>query len=830
MKEKIYIFFVFLLIIVSVNSCKKTTTGTKINLNGNWEVKYNEQWINADVPGNIHCDLFNNNIIPDPNYASNSDSINWIAEQTWKYRKEVTISNYNFDRNYELIFEGIDTYSDIFFNSVKLGSTENMFLRYRFSIPDTLIKEKNLIEVIIYPSIKINQKNADSSKYVMDNKRIFTRKAQFQSGWDWAPSFESCGIYKNVYINSWVKMKMENVFVNCDKITDSIAYLTAFFEIESQNYYNGSFKVISNNSEFDTIFQNIEIFEGKHKYKKEFTIKNPKLWWCNGLGEAKLYDISLQISSNFRILENKLKIGLREINFKRENDKIGESFCFEINGVPVFAKGANWIPAEYFSGKNTRENYLYLLKLAKEANFNMLRVWGGGIYENDDFYNICDSLGIMIWQDFMFACAIYPSDSLFINNIKHEAIYQINRLKSHPSLVLWCGNNEISNAWFDWGWQKHYNINIEDSLKIWEDYQKVFEKILPEIVAEKDPDRKYFASSPLYGWGHKECITHGDSHYWGVWWGMEDFSVFYSKTGRFMSEYGMQSFPNYSSLKKFIPNDSLFLWSKSLKTHQKHKKGFETIDEYINRGYNTTNDINKYSYISQIMQAEGMQIAFDAHLSNMPHCMGTLFWQYNDCWPAISWSAIDYYKIPKALYFCAKRNFAQIRTVKDEKNNLSLVNHNNEDAQIKAILKKYSIDGYILFIDSIEFIARKLSLTKLPFKLSDSINLYSELLIYDNKNDSLIDTRIFTNKNNKDLSIYESGIDVSQEKLQNYFVIRIKSNVFIKNLYLSVNNCEGYLSDNYFDLPINYEKKILFYPKNNKLIDKELNLSYLFCK
>src|SRR5574344_17580 len=826
MKGKNYYLIFILFFSFCTYFCTKKGTEDKRNLNGAWELLYNDNWIKANVPGNVHCDLFANNIIPDPYYASNSDSLNWIAEKTWKYRKNVVINNYSPERNYELVFEGIDTYATVFFNSVEIGTTNNMFLKYSFPIPDSLINKNNLLEVVIHPSILYNKEKADSSKYVIDNKRIFTRKAQFQSGWDWSPSFETCGIYKDVYINSWIKLKIENLAFICDSICDSVAFMSSHFEVVSQNYYNASLKIISNNNEFDTITKNVEILEGRHKYKKEFQIKNPKLWWCNGLGEAKLYDSKFQINTKFRVLEENCKFGIRDIKLVREKDSVGESFAFVLNGIPVFAKGANWIPAEYFSGKNSKENYLDLLSLAKEANFNLLRVWGGGIYENDDFYDICDSLGIMVWQDFMFACAMYPADSSFMTNVEKEAEHQINRLKSHPSLVLWCGNNEVHNGWHDWGWQKYYNINKEDSTKIWEDYKSIFEKLLPNLVSKNGANIQYISTSPQYGWGHKECITHGDSHYWGIWWGMEDFSVFYDKTGRFMSEYGMQSFPSYNSLKKFIPENYLTLWSKPLKTHQKHGKGFETIDEYLRRDYYIENDLQYYSYISQIMQAEGMQIAFDAHLSDMPRCMGTLFWQYNDCWPSISWSAVDYYKSPKALYYFAKENFKQIRTLKTQDNNTVLINHNNFNINVKAVYKTYSFDGHLLTADTVVIIANKLSVSKLPFAINNSSEKYSEISIYDNKSKKILDNRFFIPKQHENYSLLNPKIEITQEKFNDYYIINLKSDKFIEKLFLNADNCDGYFSDNFFDLPNRRTIKIYFYPKKNNEASDNLEISY----
>ncbi|MDR2836773.1 MAG: hypothetical protein LBV69_11405 [Bacteroidales bacterium] len=810
-------------------------------MNGKWEFFYekNKKWYFAEVPGNIHSDLLSNNLISDPFYDTNSDSLKWVADTTWVYRKKIGISNEFYERNLELVFEGIDTYSEIYFNSVKIGETNNMFRKWIFPIDDSLRRKENMIEVKIFPSRKRNKIFADSAKNVIPDDRVFSRKAQYESGWDWAPDIETCGIFKNVYINSWVKMKIDNFSIETIKITDSTAFLVANFEIESENYYNGNYKIISNDGKFDTILKKIEIFKGKHIYTEEFCINNPELWWCNGLGSASLYDIKFYINTKFRILEENIKIGIRDIKFHNEKDKFGQEFYFEINGIPVFAKGANWIPAEYFSGKNCEKNYLDLLILAKEANFNMLRVWGGGIYENDDFYKICDSLGIMVWQDFMFAGAMYPDNSEFLENIKEEVNYQVLRLKYHPSIVLWCGNNEISNAWFDWGWQKQFNISKEDSEKIWENYQNIFEKIIPTEISKLDGNRCYISTSPMYGWGHEETCTHGDSHYWGIWWGMEDFSNFTKKTGRFMSEYGFQGFPNIASLKKFIPEDSLYLFSKSLKTHQKHSIGYETINEYMERDFNLPQNFEDYVYTSQILQAEGIQQAFDAHFSEMPYCMGTLFWQFNDCWPVVSWSAVDYYKEPKALYYYAKRAFQQIvitNKIINNKNDFFVVNHNNDNYKFKIKIQQIDFSGEIIQTDSVFAEIGKLSSTKIIFnKYYSNLKIrendsFLYLQVSDYETDSLIIDRMFCMTNIKKLQLNVPKIEIEQSQHDNCYKIIIKSNTFIKDFFIQSQNLNGIFSDNYFDLMPQKGKIIYFYPNNKQKNNEILKFKYNFVK
>lgn len=824
-----------LLGLVVLFSCNQKSTKKKIDLNDNWEFYYakTDKWYPATVPGSIHTDLFANELIDDPFYSTNADSLVWISNETWKYRKEFSIQKLFYNRNLEIVFDGLDTHAEIFLNEKKIGETSNMYRQWVFPIDDSIKKEKNTLEVIFHPSSEYNAEKLSDDNYAIPDNRVFSRKAPFQYGWDWAPNLETCGIYKDVYINSWEKLRIKHINFEQKRITDTLATIIAKIELESENFYNGDVKIFSPNHEFDTLYQKLDIEEGINIYEIEFGIQDPELWWCNGLGNAKTYDITVQVSTKFRVEEKHLKIGVRDIELATNSDDYGQEFYFIINDIPVFARGANWVPAMYFSGSNTYENYLDLLQMAKDANFNMLRVWGGGIYENDEFYTICDSLGIMVWQDFMFSCAMYPLDEEMTNNIVKEVNYQVNRLNNHPSVVMWCGNNEISNAWFDWGWQDQYNISAEDSLQIWEDYDNLFHRIIPKTINKIDKSRKYISSSPFYGWGHDESLTSGDSHYWGVWWGMEDFNTYYSKTGRFMSEYGFQGMPSLKTMKKFIPEDSIFLYSNELKSHQKHPFGFEAISKYMEREYPIPDSIKDYIYVSQILQAEGLQKAFDAHLSSMPYCMGSLFWQFNDCWPVVSWSAVDFYKQPKALYYYAKRSFANIHASPmfiENEFKMYITNQNNKTINSKIVLKIMDFEGEIIHADSINAIVDLLTSTEIKFyHTPDTIisnnknNTFSLLEMSDFENDEIYYSKSFTFGKNKNLQLPENDFSYNAIRKKKAWEITIKNEFYVKDLHIQSKNSEGKFSDNFFNLLPNETKVVYFYPND---IEKDLKLEF----
>lgn len=348
----------------------------------------------------------------------------------------------------------------------------------------------------------------------------------------------------------------------------------------------------------------------------------------------------------------------------QQKDSIGESFYFEKDGKPLYVKGANWIPANIFLPSVQKYDYIKLLRKAKEANMNMLRVWGGGVYEDDYFYTLCDSLGIMVWQDFMFAGGMYPADKDFLLNIKAEVAYQINRLKKHPCIVLWCGNNEVDEAWHHWGWQNQFNLHGADSAKVWNDYTTLFEDSLKAWVKEFDGRRPYIASSPKFGWGNKKSYTDGDSHYWGLWWGLEGWEAFSDHTGRFVSEYGMQAMPNYETIKTYASVNDLNIKSKAIQAHQKASNGFMKLNFYLNKYFLDSSKLNRfsleeYTYLTQCLQYYILKNSIATHRQKEPYNMGTLLWQLNDCWPVTSWSITDFSRQPKAAWYAVKEAYRE---------------------------------------------------------------------------------------------------------------------------------------------------------------------------
>jgi beta-mannosidase len=389
----------------------------------------------------------------------------------------------------------------------------------------------------------------------------------------------------------------------------------------------------------------------------------PKFVGCGIWKKVNLKASDRSYSSNY----DPVKI----VTLIQQKDSIGTSFYFKKNGKPIYIKGANWIPGDIFLPRLTKADYRRMLLSAKDANMNMLRVWGGGVYESDDFYDLCDSLDIMVWQDFMFAGGMYPCDDAFMNNVREEVKYQIERLRNHPCIVLWCGNNEVEEAWKNWGWQGQFNLHGADSAKVWNDYKRLFQDSLKKWVDEFDGTRPYVSTSPKNGWGRKESFTEGDSHYWGVWWGLQDWEAFENKTGRFVSEYGMQAMPNWNTIKSFTDSSDRYMQSPVIQSHQKASDGFKKLNHYLTRYFIDSARLSKlsledYTYLSQCMQYYILKNSIAVQRSKYPANMGTLLWQLNDCWPVTSWSITDYSRQPKAAWYAVMEAYRDDRVlVKD---------------------------------------------------------------------------------------------------------------------------------------------------------------------
>lgn len=779
---------------------------------------------NATVPGTVHTDLMKNGVIPDPFFGDNEEKVKWIENETWEYQTTfvLTAGELAF-KIIDLRFEGLDTYADVLLNGKNILSANNMFRIWDIPVKSHLKPGKNHLKIVFRPAKSEGSKIAASLPYKMpEGERIFARKAQYHYGWDWGPKLLTAGIWQDVTLRFRNDAVITHVSYVQEELTDQLARLAFKCTLDVPN--DGDYSISINDKD-----HNIQFKTGKNTISLPYDIQNPKKWWTNGLGNPHLYPFKISLKKSQKSIDTRsMNIGLRTIELVQEKDKAGTSFYIKLNGIPVFMKGANYIPPHSFLPSAGDNIYKELIKNTVEGNMNMLRVWGGGVYADDVFYDECDKHGILVWQDFMFACAMYPGDTEFLNNVRLEVIDNVRRLENHACIALWCGNNEVDEAWHNWGWQKQFNYSEKDSAKIWHDYQKLFHELIPNTLTEMLPSHKniYWPSSPSIGWGRKESMTQGDSHYWGVWWGMQPFDVYKEKTGRFMSEYGFQGMPPVSSFRKFIPINQLNLNSPSVKSHQKHPTGYQTIQTYMERDYKISTKFEDYIYVSQILQAEGMKVAMEAHRRSMPNCMGSLYWQLNDCWPVTSWSSVDYYGMWKAFHYQAKRSFEPLLLSFNKENkhiNLYMVNDLLNASTGTLNIQLIDFNGNTLWSDT-RNVNVKTNTSEVIYSTAEDVFLKFDstqtVLVADFiASGQTVQSASYLFAKPKNLNLYKPAIKVKNVSRD---AIEISSDKFVKDLYLISDSV--HFSDNFFDLLPGRIKKVKLSQQASDITFKSVNV------
>ena len=660
------------------------------DLSGQWEFREagTGDWLRATVPGTVHTDLLANGRIGDPFWRTNERELQWIDKKDWEYRTAFDLDAAMLAHDHvELCFDGLDTYADVYLNEALVLNADNMFRRWCVDVKAQSKPGANALRIVFRSAVQEGLKKLDALGYnppaVVDwseigglgDKKVsmFSRKAGYHFGWDWGPRFVTSGIWRKISLRAWSGARLADLHIVQNGVTAEEADLAAVFEIVSDIAGAAVIDLQSASDAAITARTQIALKPGLNTAELRVTIAKPRLWWSNGLGEAFLYSFTGRLATERAADRLTVRTGLRSLKLVQTPDADGTSFSFELNGVPVFMKGANYIPNDNFLPRVTRDVYRRVVRAAADTHMNMLRVWGGGVYEDDTFYDLCDEAGILVWHDFMFACVMVPGDEAFLDNVRAEAIDNVRRLRNHPCIAIWVGNNEIDTAWQNdvpgggWGWKEKYTQAQRDEM--WAAYRAIFYRILPQAVAAHDPQRFYWPSSPLASWDGKTEVRHsdittkaqsGDIHYWGVWWGQKPFSSYRERIGRFMTEYGFQSFPEFRSVQAYAAPGDFDILSDVMKAHQRSSIGNGTIANYMARDYHVPKDFRQFLYVGQVLQAEGIKTAMEAHRMRKPFCMGSLFWQINDCWPVASWSSIDYFGRWKAQQFFARKSYAPL--------------------------------------------------------------------------------------------------------------------------------------------------------------------------
>lgn len=802
-------------------------------VNKGWTFKQQRgnNWYPAKVPGVVHTDLIDNKIIEDPFFRLNERGVQWVDKEDWIYQTKLEVSSDIYEKDQiELYFKGLDTYADVYLNDSCILKTNNMFREWRVDVKSLLKKSDNELRIYFHSPIKVDMPKFDALHYrneagndqsenggVFDKKvSVFARKAGYHYGWDWGPRLVTSGIWRPVILEAWNNARISNIHYIQENVSAKRATIKVKAEVVAGQAGDAVLNISAEGIK-DKWSKKVSLVKGVNLIETNILINKPKLWWSSGLGEAHLYPFTTSVTLNGKTADTQTdNLGIRELKVINEKDEFGHTFYFRLNGVNVFAKGANYIPQDNFLPRLTAENYEKTILDAVNANMNMLRIWGGGIYEEDMFFDLCDKYGILVWQDFAFACSTYPMNPEMLDNIRHEAKDNIIRLRNHPSLAIWCGNNESHTAWFNWGWmQKFEKLGVLEEMR--KDYKDVFHGVLAEAVETYDPTAFYWPSSPYGGDPDAKCESgkenwnpNGDAHYWGVWHAKDSIANYNKIRARFFSEYGFQSFPEYQSVLKYAPETRDHdIFSEVMMAHQRggsHANGL--IEWYLLNEYRKPKDFPNFLYMGQLLQGDAIKTAIEAHRRDMPYCMGSLYWQHNDCWPVASWSSRDFYGRWKAQHYFVKKAFDKllISPIAEDGNlNIYMVSDLLKSTKGSLNIRVMDLQGNLIS-------SHKKNIT-VPANTSKV--LFSEeigkLLGGKNANEVVVNVQ-FTDKNGgrvsnnyfltryKDIDFPKAEIKMQSVASVGGYDVTVESNVFARGVFLSIEGIDNFFSDNYFDL------------------------------
>ncbi len=782
-----------------------------------------DRFFSAVVPGCVHTDLYKNRQIPDPFYGLNAKKLQWIEKASWEYSCEFNVTAEMLRwHGLSLLFKGLDTYADVFLNGKFLFKAENMFVPWEHDVKKILTEGSNNLKVILHsPFLKGLGKykklpyhlpaNNDASDFRVSP---FTRKAPYMYGWDWAPRLLTSGIWKDVLLVGNEKAGIRDTQV----ILRSLSEEEATLSVESAMTCDkpGQHKIqIRIDNEVSTELSTF-LPEGDSHHSFEIRVPHPKLWWPRGFGDQHLYSFRIILSDEENFLDEfKTSTGIRIIELVRDRDEEGHSFHFKINGKNIFIRGANLIPVDFFVSGVKEKDYEALTDNAIAVNMNMLRAWGGAVYEDDYFYQLCDRKGIMVWQDFMFACGMYPSDKSFLAQVGNEIKHHVIRLRNHPSVVLWCGNNEILEGYHTWGWKDELNGFADEAF---ESYKRIFHELIPGILEELDPTRPYWPSSPFSGEESIISLKSGDYHYWDIVKKILPITSYQENIGRFMSEYGFKSYPSLKTIEEFAGTDGHNIHSETMEFHQGWPGGAELVEKNLEWFYLLPSNFNDFIYLSQLLQADAIKGAIEAHRRAKPYCMGTLYWQFNDCWPTASWAGIDYFGRWKALQYQLKTAYSDLlvsAVMKKNKVSVYLISDLPEELPVAVNLRIMDFRGNEIFFINLPVTAdpgktirifeqdlSQLRLTEEPDRYFLDMNVF--------RKDHLLSHNSFYFVRPGNLKLEEPGLEMKSEKVFDKIFLFLKSSRLVKNLYINHNEFDGFFSDNFFDLLPGEEKIVIF--------------------
>jgi beta-mannosidase len=822
-----------------------------------------KEWHPAKVPGVIQTDLLNSKLIPDPFDRDNEFHLQWIGLADWEYQTKFQLDAAALAHEHlDLVFDGLDTFADVYLNDQAILHADNMFRRWRIPAKAALKPGPNTLRIVFHSAIEKMIPYVKSLPYILpsisthnygNEENIatapYTRKAPYNYGWDWGPRFMTEGIWQPVRLETWDALRIDNFHIHQHAINADLANLTAELDVEAGRATTATLTLahdeMSGPQAADGT-QTLQLNAGMNHISFPLRIPAPKLWYPVGYGAQNRYRFSAAIRMGREASAHaETKIGLRSVELRRVTDEWGKSFEFVVNGISVFAKGADVIPFDSFPNRVTPEIHRNILQAARDAHMNMVREWGGGYYESDDFYNICDELGIMVWQEFMFGGDMIPGDVAFQENVRQEAIDQIKRLRDHPSVVIWCGNNEVETGWWHWGDRQEFKASISPDTRdrVWQDYVIMFADILKSAVSEYGDPTPYTPSSPSANFEEIPDNQHnGDMHYWQVWHAQAPASDYTLQSPRFMSEFGFQSFPEMRTIETFASKPEDFdIRSTVMQAHQKNKGGNERILTYMLREYRQPKDFASFVYLSQVQQAEIIKIGAEHLRRQRPRTMGSLYWQLNDCWPVASWASIDYYGRWKALHYYARRFYDDVLIspfLHDDKVDVYVVSDKLQPLAATIHMRLLDFSGNSLLDQTKEAKvpaqSNAIYFTVDKAAMAAKGDLHRSFLVFDLEVGGKRVSRnliFFDVTHDLDLPVAPQ-IETTFNKTGDELTVTLQSPKLARSVYLSFGDLEVRSSDNYFDLlpgePVTISLKSTATPEQVKAAMKLTSLTDAF--
>ncbi len=809
----------------------------KLSLNKNWAFQSVENGardskvFTGDVPITVANSLFLAGEIPDPYYGENE----WVTyaelKKDYEFYNVFDISEDVFAQKViTLHCEGIDTFADIYINENHISLVEDMHRSYDFDIKPYICCGENSIRIYFKSAIEHTEALHAEEPYYTTSDTVngfsLVRKSHCSFGWDWGQKLPDIGIFRNIEILAYSVAKIDDIYIRQTKNNSDFD-----IRIELEN------SILSPSADLN-IVAIIKDPQGEiigtvnqpltSAQALEFNVCDPQLWWCNGFGAQPLYEISVAIKKGDDTIDSTTKrIGIRELTVRREKDEWGESFEFSINGISIFAMGANYIPEDSIYPRCSKERTQTLIEQCVKANFNCIRVWGGGYFCDDYFYDICDEYGLIVWQDLLFACGVYRLHDNFVENVIAETKDNIKRLRHHACIGLWCGNNEL-----EWGWSG-WDMGFGDKLTDKADYLKLFEWILPQTVKTVDPDRFYWLASPSSGGSFDDPNdqNRGDVHYWDVWHRLKDFTKYRDYYFRFCSEFGFQSFPCIKTIDTFAKEEDKNIFSRVMENHQKNRGANGLILYYMSANFKYPAKFDTLIYVSQVLQAEAIRYGVEHWRSNRGRCMGSLYWQLNDCWPVASWSSIDYYNRWKPLHYYTKKFYAPVLLCALEDKGFVKFVISNETTQDKTCYIDYKIrknTGDVILEHRGEYIVSQLSsknCIEVDFaeyaQKDNCYNHYLEYTLYDQDGNEISSgTQLFCKP--KHFEFLDPQISYNVHECENGFTLNFTTPNYAKYVTIDSSDFDFVASDNCFDLSKDFGRQI-FISKSD--ISKEVTVS-----